>query len=103
MASVCTGITSVPRSAITGSPTGGWKEVETNYPDLFPNAEELEAAWYRKTGIYPMHGVLTIKDEIIKNVKFEKYKDVRNYYRMNLFISSYYHFLTTGKPENALP
>jgi glyoxylase-like metal-dependent hydrolase (beta-lactamase superfamily II) len=43
------------------------------------------------------------KDEIIKNVKFEKYKDVRNYYRMNLFISSYYHFLTTGKPENALP
>jgi len=43
------------------------------------------------------------KDEIIKNVKFEKYKDVRNFYRMNLFISSYYHFLTTGKPENALP
>lgn len=43
------------------------------------------------------------KDEIIKNVKFEKYKDVRNYYRMPLFISSYYHFLTTGRPENAYP
>lgn len=43
------------------------------------------------------------KDEIIKNVKFEKYKDVRNYYRMPLFIRSYYHFLTTGKPENAYP
>ena len=43
------------------------------------------------------------RDEIIKNVRFEKYKDVRNYYRMNLFISSYYHFLTTGKPENAYP
>jgi len=43
------------------------------------------------------------KDEIIKNVRFEKYKDVRNYYRMNLFISSYYHFLTTGKPETAMP
>ena len=43
------------------------------------------------------------KDEIIKNVKFEKYKDVRNYYRLNLFISSYYVFLTTGRPENALP
>jgi len=43
------------------------------------------------------------KDEIIKNVKFEKYKDVRNYYRLNLFISSYYHFLTTGRPENAYP
>ena len=33
----------------------------------------------------------------------EKYKDVRNYYRMNLFIASYYHFLTTGKAENAYP
>ena len=43
------------------------------------------------------------RDEIIKNVRFEKYKDVRNYYRMNLFITSYYHFLTTGKPENAYP
>jgi len=43
------------------------------------------------------------KDDIIKNVKFEKYKDVRNYYRMNLFISSYYHFLITGRPENAYP
>jgi cyclase len=43
------------------------------------------------------------KDDIIKNVKFEKYKDVRNYYRMNLFINSYYHFLTTGRPENAYP
>ena len=43
------------------------------------------------------------KDEIIKNVRFEQYKDVRNYYRMNLFISSYYHFLTTGRPENAYP
>jgi cyclase len=43
------------------------------------------------------------REEIIKNVKFEKYKDVRNYYRLNLFISSYYLFLTTGKPENPLP
>jgi cyclase len=43
------------------------------------------------------------KDEIIKNVRFEQYKDVRNYYRMNLFISSYYHLLTTGRPENAYP
>ena len=43
------------------------------------------------------------RDDIIKSVRFEKYKDVRNYYRMNLFISSYYHFLTTGKPENAYP
>jgi hypothetical protein len=30
-------------------------------------------------------------------------EDVRNYYRMNLFITSYYHFLTTGRPQNAYP
>lgn len=43
------------------------------------------------------------RDDIIKNVKFEQYRDVRNYYRMNLFISSYYKFLTTGRAENAYP
>jgi len=43
------------------------------------------------------------KEEIQKSVRFEQYRDVRNYFRMNLFISSYYHFLTTGRPENAYP
>jgi hypothetical protein len=43
------------------------------------------------------------RDEIFKSAPFEKYKDIRNYYRMNLFINSYYHLLTTGKPEVALP
>ena len=46
----------------SGSPTGGWKEIEADYPELFPNAAELEAAWYRKTGIYPMHGTIVVKD-----------------------------------------
>jgi len=43
------------------------------------------------------------REAIFKSAPFEKYKDVRNYYRMNLFINSYYHFLTTGKPEVPLP
>jgi 4,5-dihydroxyphthalate decarboxylase len=50
----------------SGSPTGGWKVVEADYPDLFPNAEELEAAWYRKTGIYPMHGTIVVKEAVLK-------------------------------------
>jgi 4,5-dihydroxyphthalate decarboxylase len=50
----------------SGSPTGGWKQVEADYPELFPNAEELESAWYKKTGIYPMHGTIVVKDEILK-------------------------------------
>jgi glyoxylase-like metal-dependent hydrolase (beta-lactamase superfamily II) len=41
--------------------------------------------------------------EILKSEPFTKYRDIRNYFRMNLFINSYYHFLTTGKPEVAMP
>ncbi len=50
----------------TGAPTGGWKEVEANYPDFFPNAADLEAEYYERTGIYPMHGTIVVKDEILK-------------------------------------
>jgi 4,5-dihydroxyphthalate decarboxylase len=50
----------------TGAPTGGWKTVEAHYPDLFPNAEQLEADWYRRTGIYPMHGTIVVKDSVLK-------------------------------------
>lgn len=49
----------------TGAPTGGWKEVEAHYPDLFPNAPELEAEWYNRTGIYPMHGTIVVKDSVL--------------------------------------
>jgi 4,5-dihydroxyphthalate decarboxylase len=50
----------------TGAPTGVWKTVEADYPDLFPNAEELEADWYKRTGIYPMHGTIVVKDSVLK-------------------------------------
>ncbi|MBY0265476.1 MAG: MBL fold metallo-hydrolase [Burkholderiales bacterium] len=43
------------------------------------------------------------REEIFKTSPFAQYRDVRNYYRMNLFINSYHHFLTTGRPENAYP
>lgn len=49
----------------TGAPTGGWQEVEADYPDLFPNAEGLEADYFRRTGVYPMHGTVVVKDAIL--------------------------------------
>jgi 4,5-dihydroxyphthalate decarboxylase len=49
----------------TGAPTGGWKEVEADYPDLLPNATELEAEYYARTGVYPMHGTVVVKDSVL--------------------------------------
>jgi 4,5-dihydroxyphthalate decarboxylase len=49
----------------SGSPTEGMKTVEADYPDLFPNARELEADWYARTGIYPIHGTIVVKDKIL--------------------------------------
>jgi 4,5-dihydroxyphthalate decarboxylase len=58
-----------------GAPTAGWaiagagfdearKPSEDYYP-LFPGAREIETAWYRRTGIYPIHGLVVVKTEIL--------------------------------------
>jgi 4,5-dihydroxyphthalate decarboxylase len=49
----------------TGNPTAGWQEVEADYPDLLPNAAELEADYFRRTGVYPMHGTIVVKDSVL--------------------------------------
>lgn len=50
----------------TGAPTGGWQEVDTSaYVDLIPNAAEAEAEYYARTGVYPMHGTIVVKDSIL--------------------------------------
>src|SRR4051812_31086347 len=49
----------------TGAPTGGWQEVEADYPDLLPNAATLEADYYARTGVYPMHGTIVVKDAVL--------------------------------------
>jgi 4,5-dihydroxyphthalate decarboxylase len=53
-----------------GPPQAGWKAKEreetASYRELFANADELGAELYRRSGIYPMHSTLVIKDEILK-------------------------------------
>jgi 4,5-dihydroxyphthalate decarboxylase len=46
--------------------TGGQKAPPQVYHDLIPNAGALEEAWYKRTGVFPMHGVLVVKDELLK-------------------------------------
>src|SRR5262245_38599750 len=36
------------------------------YPELFADVEKLEADWFRRTGIYPIHGLIVVKDEHIR-------------------------------------
>ena len=50
----------------SGSPTSTWKTVDANYPDLFPDAAEREAEWYARTGIYPMHGTIVVKESVLR-------------------------------------
>lgn len=34
---------------------------------LFPDAAEAEAAWYRKTGIYPLNHTVVVKDSLLRD------------------------------------
>ena len=53
-----------------GPPTGAWEQraqtSTASYPDLIADAPEVEAQWFRRTGIYPIHGLIVVKDEHIK-------------------------------------
>ncbi len=53
-----------------GAPTAGWEANRMTpgetYPDLFPHARELEAQWHERTGIYPMHGTIVVKECVLK-------------------------------------
>ena len=52
-----------------GKPTAGWdnkKIPPADYPNLFPDPKSLESNWFRKTGIYPMHGTIVVKDSVLR-------------------------------------
>jgi 4,5-dihydroxyphthalate decarboxylase len=55
-----------------GPPISGWdKATEAaaaagTYPELIANVEQVEADWFRRSGIHPIHGLVVVKDEHIK-------------------------------------
>ncbi len=52
-----------------GPPTGAWEQGGQTpaevYPELIPNVAQTEADWFKRTGIYPIHGLITVKTEVL--------------------------------------
>jgi len=53
-----------------GPPVGNWEAggqtASQKYPELIADAADVEADWYRATGIYPIHSAVVIKEEILE-------------------------------------
>jgi 4,5-dihydroxyphthalate decarboxylase len=53
-----------------GPPVGNWEvggqTAGQKYPELIAEAAEVEADWYRATGIYPVHSAVVVKEEILQ-------------------------------------
>lgn len=59
-----------------GAPVEGWDKgnsamsaVQSTRPfrPLFPDAAARDAAWFKKTGAYPAHGLLCVKDSLLQS------------------------------------
>ncbi len=52
-----------------GAPKDGWEASKVDsaatYRELFDDVEKREAEWFRSTGIYPTHGLIVVKDEVL--------------------------------------
>lgn len=57
-----------------GAPVAGWNAGSASrdavrstrpYEPLFPDAAARDAAWFARTGAYPIHGLLCVKDELL--------------------------------------
>jgi len=57
-----------------GPPTGAWEQraqtSSVNYPELIANSAEADAQWFRRTGIYPIHGLIVVKTAVLAQHPF---------------------------------
>jgi len=54
-----------------GPPISGWDQASgvaatDTYPELIANVEQVEADWFVRSRIYPIHGLIVVKDEHIE-------------------------------------
>jgi 4,5-dihydroxyphthalate decarboxylase len=87
-----------------GPPIGNWDMTAPTgaaagtYPELIANVEQVEADWFRRTGIYPIHGLIVVKDEHIKRYPWLARS------LMNAFVTSkkpYLEGLKLGRGDSA--
>ena len=53
----------------SGAPGAGWDKggvAEDHYPLLIEDAAEAEKDWHRRTGVYPIHGLLVVRDQVLE-------------------------------------
>jgi 4,5-dihydroxyphthalate decarboxylase len=76
-----------------GAPKDGWQAAAqrpSSYVELFPDAAKLEAEWFRRTGIYPVHGLIVVKEELLARQQwvaralFEAFVESKERYRAQL-------------------
>jgi len=51
-----------------GPPIAGWtgsRDNASRYQELFQQPEQLEAEWFGRTGIYPIHGTIVVKEDVL--------------------------------------
>ena len=52
-----------------GPPTGAWEQraqaSTVTYQELIADAADVEAQWFRRTGIYPIHGLIVVKTAVL--------------------------------------
>ena len=54
-----------PRGSAASRPGRKQRPSTAGYTELLPDARHLEAEWYGRTGIYPFHGLMVVKDDIL--------------------------------------
>jgi 4,5-dihydroxyphthalate decarboxylase len=67
---ITAGFTGAAGLGRAGPPTGAWerggqKHAEV-YPEIIPNAAQVEADWFKRTGIYPIHGSVVVKTDVLE-------------------------------------